>query len=161
MCMILSYRSWCHIQIDLSQLSRHCKMHSTGGKKLFESLASNQSLVKLNVACTGLRQAVETCFSRLFVAVSHRFSPIFTDFSMILHGFCLVSWTFRAFLLGRRPGLGPRPGLAFGPRGAGPARQPPGASRCAQPGHAPGRGLWNGYRTHRCHGSIYVNLWCI
>ena len=31
-------------------------MHSTGGKKLFESLASNQCLVKLNVACTGLRQ---------------------------------------------------------------------------------------------------------
>ncbi|CAJ1344847.1 unnamed protein product, partial [Effrenium voratum] len=42
---------------SLEMLSlRRCKIHSTGAMKLFESLASNQTLRHLNAACNGLRQ---------------------------------------------------------------------------------------------------------
>eukprot|EP00435_Cladocopium_sp_Y103_P024159 s273_g5.t3 len=36
---------------------RRCKMYSSGATKLFESLATNQTLRKLNLACNGIRQS--------------------------------------------------------------------------------------------------------
>lgn len=49
---------------------RRCKMHSSGATKVFESLSSNQTLRKLNLACNGIRQSAANALAMMLASPS-------------------------------------------------------------------------------------------